>query len=295
LTQSMDSMDNLNIDNDSLAEFDQQPITAMIETDRFCEKCGYNLRTQPTRREPRTEILLCRCPECGRFQPARDGATAGRVWLQRLGTLALLSWIIFLLALCFGLGMAQLGLTVGTLEELSYVDWNAGPVTITTQPVALGNIQITRNGVTTVYPTSGQRSAYRRIVRKPQEYDNWFRALMHTLSFLTGFLLLLLLTVALHHWRKWAYLIPATLIPVLVAAGMYYAWKIEYPYLIDWALRKITSLGAVNLAGGLTGIVFGRPFARLTCSLLLPPRIRQVMAFLWLTDGKHPPKPRTRD
>ena len=280
------------INLEPLAEFEQQTVAALIETDRFCEKCGYNLRTQPIRRDPRTDILLSRCPECGGFAPARDGATAGSVWLQRLGTLGLFIWIILILSLCFGLGMAQFGVTLGTLEEMSYVDWNAGPIVPATQAVTLpgGQIQITNNGVTTVYSTpSSGRISYRRIVRENMEYAGLFKALMHGFGFLAGFLMLMLLAVVLHHWRKWAYLFPAILVPALIGVGMYYAWTIDYPYLRDWAGQKIISLAAVNLAGGLTGVVFGRPFARLVCTLLLPRRSRQVMAFLWLTDGKPPP------
>ena len=47
--------------------------------------------------------------------------------------------------------------------------------------------------------------------------------------------------------------------------------------------------GAAHLAGGVAGIYLGRPFARAIVSALLPPRVRQFLAFLWLADGKQPP------
>jgi hypothetical protein len=50
---------------------------------------------------------------------ARDGATAGRAWLQRLGTLALFFWIVAILVGMFAFGAAQFGISVGTLEELT--------------------------------------------------------------------------------------------------------------------------------------------------------------------------------
>ena len=66
-------------------------------------------------------------------------------------------------------------------------------------------------------------------------------------------------------------------------------WQAEAPELVDWGTPYIVAHAAAHLAGGLLGVVFGRPFARLLATLLLPPRLRQVLAFLWLTDGKQPP------
>ena len=64
--------------------FERLPVIAHIETDRFCQRCSYNMRTQAVRRDPRTELLLARCPECGRFDSVRDHVTATKAWVQRL-------------------------------------------------------------------------------------------------------------------------------------------------------------------------------------------------------------------
>ena len=42
----------------------EQPI-ASVELDRFCVGCGYNLRTLAVFADPRTEIPIVRCTECG--------------------------------------------------------------------------------------------------------------------------------------------------------------------------------------------------------------------------------------
>ena len=41
------------------------------------------------------------------------------------------------------------------------------------------------------------------------------------------------------------------------------------------------------------GLMVGRPVARMLVQLLLPPRMRSSMAFLWLTDGREPPRNQT--
>ena len=57
---------------------------ACVESDRFCARCGYNLRTLPIPRDGRTKILLVRCTECGHYQPANDSAAVTRPWLAYL-------------------------------------------------------------------------------------------------------------------------------------------------------------------------------------------------------------------
>ena len=57
---------------------------AYMERDRFCEGCGYNLRTLPMYRDERTAIPLVRCPDRGRFQPANNTATALRPMPHRV-------------------------------------------------------------------------------------------------------------------------------------------------------------------------------------------------------------------
>jgi hypothetical protein len=277
---------------DPVVEFDRQPAVAFVETDRYCEGCGYNLRTQPVRRDARIRVLLCRCPECGGFQPVREGVTAGQVWLQRLGTLGLLAWIVTLLGVGFGLGAAQVGLTMIPLEELTRYRQVVIPVTpAKSQPAGGGTtmtmisgqrITVTQSGTTTT-------TRYRREVREHYPYYRAFMALMHASSFALGFLLTLMAVVVFHHWRRWGYLVPAVFVSIVTGMLTWYIWLIHCPHLLDWAEPIITGQSAAHLAGALTGILLGRPFARLLVTLMLPQKLRQVLAFLWLADGKQPP------
>jgi hypothetical protein len=73
--------------------FEQINPIASVETDRYCDGCGYNLRLQPVRRDPRTRIPLTRCPECGMFHAAGETATAGKLWLYRVARILLLLWV----------------------------------------------------------------------------------------------------------------------------------------------------------------------------------------------------------
>jgi hypothetical protein len=274
---------------DPVLEFDRQPEVAFVETDRYCESCGYNLRTQPVRRDARTRVLLCRCPECGGFQPVREGVTAGRVWLQRLGTLGLFWWIVTLLGVGFGLGAAQVGFTMIPLEELTTHRQVIVPVAAAQSQPAGGGSTVTIAGQRITITQPGTRTTYRREVREYYPYYRAFMALMHTISFTLGFLLSLMAVVVFHHWRRWGYLVPALFVSITTGLLTWYIWLIECPHLLDWAESIIVRQSAAHLAGALTGILLGRPFARLLATLMLPQRLRQVLAFLWLVDGKRPP------
>lgn len=283
-----DQMIPRNQESSDAEYFDDRTLIGSIETDRFCDHCGYNLRTQAVRRDPRTELLLCRCPECGRLHSARDEATAGRVWLHRLGTLALFIWIATILGGLFVCGMAQVFVSVGVLEELTTYQQ--------IQTSNLGGVQsagvaqtIQGPGAITIIQPGGIVTRSQRVIGDDFAGAAFFKALMHALSFCFGFLALLLLVVACHHWRRWGYLVPALALPSLLTLLIWRIWSFDYPHLSVWALRTVLRQNAVFAAGALTAIVFGRSFARLLIRLLLPPRLAQPLAFLWRTDGKTPP------
>lgn len=279
---------------DPVIEFDRQPAVAFVETDRYCEGCGYNLRTQPVRRDARTRVLLCRCPECGGFQPVREGVTAGQVWLQRLGTLGLFLWIVTILGIVFGLGAAQVGFIFIPLEELTTHRQVTIPSPSSSQPSASSARTTVISGGRITITQSGMTTTYRREVRQTYPYYRAFMALMHGMSFALGFVLMMIAVVVFHHWRRWGYVVPAVLVPVATGVLAWEIWWVDCPHLIDWATPMIVAQAGACLAGGLTGILLGRPLARLLVMLLLPPRLRQVLVFLWLSDGKSPPAVATR-
>ena len=279
--------------DEPVVEFDRQTAVAHVETDRFCDHCGYNLRTQPVRRDPRTQLLMCRCPECGHFLTASTVTTAGQVWLHRLGTFLLFVWVLTLLGIGFGLCAAQMGMTVVTLEELTtYRRQTISPIT----PLPTGPaLTIPGTSTTIIYaqpasaPAPASPNPWRREIRDSIPYYYLFAVLMVTISFGLGFLLVLLAAVALHHWRRWGYVIIALVVPVLIGVLVWLIWAEDVPHLRHWATPYVIGHAAAHLLGGLLAVYAGRPFARLVITLSLPPRVRQVLAFLWFADGKRLP------
>src|SRR5262245_23177127 len=93
---------------------------ARLAVDTFCAECGYNLHSQEVTRDERLGIFVCRCPECGRFHPAGLGMTATRIWMQRLATVLLVFWILFVLHALFWIVMGMGAVMVGHVEIFSF-------------------------------------------------------------------------------------------------------------------------------------------------------------------------------
>ena len=173
--------------------------------------------------------------------------------------------------------MAQIGISYATLDEFTTYQ-QSGPQTITT----------TSQGTVTII-TGGSRTNWQLEVRENYEYYKSFLALMNGISFALGFLFALLAVLVFLHWPRWTYLIPVLLVPIAAGLITWYIWYSEAPNLLAWGTPYILSQASAHLAGGLIGIIMGRRLARLVVTLLLPPRLRPALAFLWLVDGKQPP------
>jgi hypothetical protein len=246
---------------------DSGVVVGHIQTDTFCESCGYNLHTQAVRRDPRLEILVCRCPECGRWTAAGK-STARQVWLNRLGQGLLMFWIVSLL-LAFGLlslflGMSNYGNMISrmTFEQTAPTPSNPYP----------------RYHRVLAPPPVTEREISRR------RYEDAMMAfLMGMLGLITGVLAALAFW-HVHGWRRLVALLP----PLLGFAG---AWLTvidddDLETLRRWAMGRL-GLGLLwECAAVLIGLYLGRPLARAALHILLPPRGRQHLAFLWTTDGR---------
>lgn len=279
---------------------------ARIETDRFCGGCGYNLFSQAVFRDPATQLLLCRCPECGAFHAVGDATTIGQAWLRRLGSLALFIWMAVVLAVVVGLVLGQAGLMVGTLEELTTYTRiptaaagqisGAMPATmpgLTAQPVPGGPIITISGGNVSVAPAVGM--TLQRVARPA--WRDWedvlLLVLVHGGELLLGFALAAWLAIVLHHWRRWGNLLVVVILIGGAGLAVWSLWSFEAPELSQWATPYLVILTSAALVGGLGGVYLGRPAARLAVRLLLPPRARQPLAFLWVADGKAVPQCRT--
>jgi hypothetical protein len=246
---------------------DSGVVVGHIQTDTFCESCGYNLHTQVVRRDPRLEILICRCPECGRWTAAGK-STARQVWLNRFGTGLLMLWMGFLFV---AFGLLSLWLGMANYGNMS------NRMTYETLPATPANPYPGYHHVLKPPPAS------EREISRQRFEDAMMAFVMATLGLITGVLAALAFW-HVHGWRRLVALLP----PLLGFAGGWLAVIDDQDVgtFRGWALSRL-GLGLLwECAAVLLGLFLGRPLARAALHILLPPKGRQHLAFLWTTDGK---------
>lgn len=255
-------------------ERDAGATIGLIQTDTFCEGCGYNLHTQAVTRDERLGILICRCPECGRYSAVGQTTTAARVWLNRLATVLLTSWVFFLLvlfALCsFFLGM----LAYGHMAEMTEY-----------RPVA---------PIQTIKPGYADPYRYLRVVKQIPANDAdqlneqwWAQAWLAVLTISLGLITGGLFAVLLWHCKGWVRIL--AFLPAVLGCGVASTGWIsepQAPAMRVWGLLHIGVYLLIDLLAIGIGLLLGRWFARGLIRVLVPPKPRQHLAFLWLTDGK---------
>lgn len=253
-------------DNLFAAAFEGTTPVSFVESDRFCGRCGYNLRHQPVRVEPQTRLPLLRCPECGRFEHASDAITTRERWLHRLGGPALILWVVFILGLFVGLGSMVLVMQVAYFEGRISHSYESGP------------------------------GGTHQVIATLQSFDRADEVL--ALSMITGISLgcgfagALILTVCMPHWRRVWYSVAAIAWPV--AAWLFFFTVVRFDVARDGDAASIyTQVGleagsqvVATMATGLLGVWFGRPIVRGLVRVVVPPRLRTPLAYLWLVDDK---------
>ncbi|MGD2108774.1 MAG: hypothetical protein PVI86_05220 [Phycisphaerae bacterium] len=249
-----------------------EPI-ACVEVDRYCQGCGYNLRTLPIHRDVRTQIPMVRCTECGRYESANEGSAVTRPWVNRLMSIVLGVWILTIVASIFWLGFGEAALCYVTLDELTvhggYTTQRVGGQTIRTW------------------------SSYGALeVRPESETDRAFLVFILGMSCVTAFFVGSFLTVVCPHWPRWVAAIVVALMPVIGCGIVAVVWSYEAPHLVRWGLPHIGWHAGLQLFGGLAGVVVGRAAARLGVTIFLPPSVRPRLAYLWFADRKPPPHTR---
>ena len=265
----------------------QDRTLACVESDRFCNRCGYNLRTLPIRRDDRTKILLVRCTECGQYQPANDLAAVTRPWLHRVSAFFLILWIVFLVAVYVHLGIAQGAVMYGTLDVLTgwvAADSFAHPArmpTIAVDGTVVYNGRVRFRNGKTMLPA----------VREDFPHYTMFVSVMIALSFVIGLLVSGGATAVVPHWRRIGYIALIPIMPLSVGAIVALGWRAEAPHLLSWCVPYVGAHAGVHMLGGLSGVFLGRRALRLIVRLMLPPSIQPRLAYLWLADGMKPPRP----
>ena len=241
------------------------PVVGQVQTDTFCEGCGYNLVTQSVIRDERLGILVCRCPECGRYAAAGRTTSADRVWLNRLGTVTLAGWVFFLLGV-FAFCALFLGmLAYGQAEE---------------------GVEYTATGSTSYryyYVPRNFASADEETLSRHRTAQFLFFAATGILCLLTGTLF------STFFWHVRGALRGLALLPAMIGIGL-----AMFIWVQDPSMRGVAGWGATRMSlfflyaafGTMVGVFTGRSIARGVLKILVPPRARQHLAFLWITDGK---------
>lgn len=254
---------------DVLNGFSSLPGVAQVEHDTLCENCGYNLHMQAVRRDPRTGILLIRCPECGRFHAAPVPSAQLQVWMRRGITCLSILWVFALLALIGLAFVVEAVITSIWIEKFG--------------SVLRGRYGDTRQWDGSWWTLSELREPAARAFA-------WLIGGIGISALLTGFVVVGVATVTFPHWPRWGYKVYAFVLPVTAVVPLYGIAAANRYYLADAALRPwLVMLTAVFVAGGLAGAVLGRSLARGIVILLIPPFLRPYLAFLWLVDGRQLP------
>lgn len=263
--------------------FDDAPVIAAVELDRYCSYCGYNLRQQQVRREPTTALLLCRCPECGTFEPANQLLTKRRTWLGQLGAVLWLLWIVGWVALMGVSVKASVDLAVEAGELRADVHKLDKPRYYRTGAAGASARQV--NTEYRLGPLNGNTLGH-------------FASILAAV-FAIGFGLITLVTMLLAHWPSKGYTTLAVGWPLIAVAVVSLAKLTRsntMAYATDglavWLHVSAWLVALAAVLGGLTAVPLGRPIARLIVRMAVPVSKRGPFAYLWLADGK--PVPTTR-
>jgi hypothetical protein len=198
--------------------------------------------------------------------------TAARPWLNRLATLLLLIWIVLVVSGAAAIVYLQFACIAISPEKL--IGWHHLPRSITDTPGYTG-------------------PHFKDVIRPMNRKRKKFVAGVIAGSLGLGFVGAVFATVVLYHWPRQYYFILVLAVPVLMGIFAYCIWKIGTPNVIYSLLPLISANTIAQMLGGASGVILGRPLARLIIRVLLPPRLRPYLAFLWLVDGRQVPQVET--
>lgn len=291
---------------------------SVVVGDRLCIKCGFNLAGQTVLREPHYQMFIVRCPECSTVASLQEYPLLGR-WQQRWARMLMGLWVIVLVTVAI----------FGSVIVVTQTEVMGSPLQEQIAPLFK---QESQEWIKTNKPdemTQQQQlgfywGALDEDWIAAEEWRSGFKnaggwnALLGPFSLVWGLLfglftvgLGIFWAVTLPHWSRrglalfligqaafgslWVLLgraIEANAINGAltgVPGADVEAWGLAF-YLI--AVPSLLVSLPVFLVAILLGACTGRPMARFTVRLLLPPRLRGPLAGLWLCDGLEPPATR---
>ncbi len=281
--------------------------------DRVCIACGFNLTGQPVVKESTYNLFIARCPECGGVASMQEYPVLGK-WANRWATLAAALWLAVLFGVFFGMGVGFFATSMGTAQTvadsagraivLEWIDTPSGQQALeklrerTSNPTAtLGrwsHIDTQWWNAQNGWEILQKQGGWRKVIVQPA-IAFWSAILV------VGALGGVVLSVALLHLPK-RRLMLYVLIPIAIAAtfqSLFVTQAITSPMfgtaVRDVALKLVApvtmaSTDVFAYIGLIFGAVIGRSIARGLVIALLPPRMRSAMSFLWIAEGKKPPK-----
>jgi len=265
--------------------------------DRICIHCAYNLIGQPIMREPHYNLLIVRCPECGKVTTTQEYPVLG-TWAGRIGTVFAGLWMVIIIAL-FGLTSLMIfGLAFGTtdLAVEGYRDvlsdqhnqWQAANPGRATGMTAFESWYTSQDRAQLLADAGGV-----------------FGSL--NMEFLPALLATVLLVPIVG--AMWSVIFVARRAGTLISFAIV-VWLLALAFasisIIDvrttdplWAYRAawqevgvflLPVFITVALPCLLLGLAFGRALARWMVKVMLPPRMWGRMAWLWTTCDLDPPR-----
>lgn len=291
-----------------------------VLADRVCTKCYFNLVSQPVIRERHYGLLVIRCPECGTLASVQEYPHLSR-WSRRVIAIFVMAWFAFLL-----LSLMASGFVMQSASE-SLVTLASEPGA---QKLAEAHLEFQKRKAELQYPQPAQQPNNWYVNQQAsvwsyidplfiEMYDAgaffeqaggwsaiWGRRLyvQWALGALASAIIGMCWSVVLPHAKRWKRLLVVG--PILGAAwvmglldspstawmpagGWQYANYLVQSQISTTVEVLATATFAVPLV---LGVYLGRGVARLGARMLLPPKFREPVHFLWLADGYKPPRPR---
>ncbi len=268
--------------------------------DRPCARCLFNLVGQSIVRERHYAMLIVRCPECGSVTSILEYPLLGR-WANRWAALAAALWLLVAIAVSCGIAGIIFGFTVGTMETAPLPLAELIANNFEAHQALAGATQGSISGWSSIdakWWASQDREALMDAVGGWQGAVRWWGFLLWLIAFVPLFLLASIWAVGCAHRRGLRLLL--TYLPmVLIAAaffGMGYLGPSRWMHATDLAARMLWPVllpisAVLAVIPLIVGALLGRTLARLLVVAMLPPRLRVPLSFLWICDGKTPPKP----